>query len=318
MLRSKKFRPTVDSLETRNLMAVVTIPIVSLSDHPAGSIPGLTTLRDAITEANSEPAGTVSLLKFEIAGSVNLQAALPILDGSITIHGLGNSNTVVDGGGLGFSTFSVQSGSIVRFVDMTIQDGSTLGSGGNLTNFGQTTIVGCDINLGTAAEGGGIYNAGKMVLRNTVLNGNIASVQGGGIYNSPSSKVNSRDSEYELNSAPLGGAVYNDGVFLGARNQFPGNIATTDGSGFYNSSDGIAHLSNSSFTNETGFDTVYNNGKLTLVNLGVTGSVGDGIYNGSSGNMDIATVKGGKNSITNTIGTGILNYGSPIGICTDD
>ena len=69
-------------------------PVTTLADDPSGSIPGYTTLRDAITEANTGPTRSVDIT-FAVDGTIDLTQALPNLANNISIDGPGASNLTV-------------------------------------------------------------------------------------------------------------------------------------------------------------------------------------------------------------------------------
>lgn len=102
---------------------------------------------------------------------------------------------------------------------LTIQNGYTIGApaGGGIYNEGILTINMCNIKDNEASDvselgrGGGIFNnGGTVTMMNSVISGNIAQIEGGGIYNQGTFILS--DSSVEGNSAgEKGGGIFNNG-----------------------------------------------------------------------------------------------------------
>ena len=121
------------------------------ADHDDGtcaSAPADCTVREAINAANA--ASSDDTISFSVDGTFVLSSALPALanNGKLTIQGNGAANTVIDGNHA-VQPFQVSSGATV-------------------------TINGVTIRYGTAADGGGIDNAGTLTLNNSTISGNSA------------------------------------------------------------------------------------------------------------------------------------------------
>ena len=75
-------------LEERTFLSQLSLTVNTLADDPSGSIPGYTTLRDAITQVNASTANhTSSTLPW--TGTINLTSALPDLENNISSKGQG-------------------------------------------------------------------------------------------------------------------------------------------------------------------------------------------------------------------------------------
>jgi hypothetical protein len=110
-------------------------------------------------------------------------------------------------------------------VSVTLQDLQIVGGSGVPNGDGES-------------QGGGIYNAGTLVLYGVSVNGNKAFI-GGGIYNAGTLVLN--DAEVYANKASDGGGIYNeDTLRLNAGSSVHDNVATHDGGGIYN--DGALYL----------------------------------------------------------------------------
>lgn len=112
-----------------------------------------------------------------------------VIDRDLTIRGEGIGRTIVSGGLLG-SVFKILPGRRVTLEDMTIIDGLAP-SGGGIFNDGDLEVVRCEIKDCRAygylsGEGGGIFNRGRatLLVRDSILQDNIAARDGGGIASS--------------------------------------------------------------------------------------------------------------------------------------
>ena len=62
----------------------LTLTVNTLADDPSGSIPGYTTLRDAINQANASTANQ-EIINFAVEGTIDLASALPALNNNISL-----------------------------------------------------------------------------------------------------------------------------------------------------------------------------------------------------------------------------------------
>lgn len=179
------------------------------------------------------------------------------------------------------------------------QDGCVLYNEGILTITGTGTIRGGNNNGTGTAQGGGIYNIGKLYLQGGSIYRNYTSINGGGIYNA--------------------GELTFSGGYVSE------NWATESGNGIYNHTGGIMTLSggtiqNNSHTAGNG-GGIYNNGTLTVTSgtisgneVNVDGKHGGGVYNVgtmtfSGGNIQSNWAKGNGGGIYNA-GTLTMSGGS--------
>ena len=66
-----RIRPIVTLLEERALLSLyATLMVNTLTDDPRGSIPGYTTLRDAITQANTGTTTNLYVIIFAVEGTI--------------------------------------------------------------------------------------------------------------------------------------------------------------------------------------------------------------------------------------------------------
>ena len=87
-----------------------------------------------------------------------------LIDKTLVLNGAGRDKTIVDGNKAG-SVFTV--------------------GGGNPN--AEVSLYGMTIRNGASNFGGGIYNAGKLTVSDSIIFGNTAQTSGGGIYSYPGS-----------------------------------------------------------------------------------------------------------------------------------
>jgi CSLREA domain-containing protein len=141
----------------RDAAAWATITVNSLTDPGA---PGICTLRDAITAANTMTAtnGCIAgkgndTIQFSVTGKIKLVDTLPeITDIQLTINGPASPGITISGGGK-VQVMQVASGATLNLKNMTIADGSIGESGGAIFNEGMLTVINSTFS-GNAAEGG--------------------------------------------------------------------------------------------------------------------------------------------------------------------
>jgi hypothetical protein len=208
MLRTRRvacFRPSVETLEDRNLLSTYTVD--HLADDLVGD--GLNgSLRYALTHAVDGDAIT-----FGVTGTINLTGALPDLTHSISIEGPGPEQLTVrrDTGG-NYRIFTVDSGAMVGIAGLAISNGYSDG-------------------------GGGIFNSGTLTLDNATVSGNFSIFWGGGILNNDYSMATLTNCTIAGNSAgnQSGGGIANGGDVSVTLNHstISNNSAAVGGGGIY-------------------------------------------------------------------------------------
>lgn len=243
--RSPHFRPRVEPLEGRALLATLTVTTpLDVVDPQDGQL----SLREAIIQANSTqgadqielPRGTYTL---GIPGAYEDAGLTGDLDitGRLTIRGAGAGLTVVDAAALD-RAFEVLGGADVTLSGIAIRNGSAL-LGGGVFNRGKLTIDACTVADNVAEYwGGGIANLGDSltVVDSTIANNTVSgtgggSLGGGGIGNSGKLAVDR--TTFTGNSVLSrrteswgGGAVLTDSSDVSVRDSaFVGNSSNTLG-----------------------------------------------------------------------------------------
>jgi hypothetical protein len=181
-----------------------TITVENLTDSGAGS------LRAAITQSASTPAGQSTLINFAsgLSGTILLGSTLSICNGqTLTIQGPTASQIALSGQNQ-VPVFNLCGGTNVTISDLTIESG-----------LGDTI----DIASAPYIGGGGIQNAGGLTVTKSTFLGNSsgssaggASATGGAILNLGTLTVT--NSTFSGNSAPGGGGIANWGGLLAVAN----------------------------------------------------------------------------------------------------
>jgi len=201
------------------MLSTIPLSVNTLADDTSGPTPGYTTLRDAITQADSDTANQY-VITFSVTGTIDLTSPLPDLNNNINLNGPGASNLTVRrlSSAALFSVFTVDTNATVSLSGMTIAGGNVsfssgagLGSGGGLNNSGTLTVSNSTFSDNSAYSGGGIFNgsSGTVTVNDSTFINNSAIGTGGGIDNYGTATV--CGSTFTSNSAILGGGLYNSG-----------------------------------------------------------------------------------------------------------
>jgi hypothetical protein len=171
-----------------------------LADNTASAVGGAVYNQDSWLTIQSD-----STLKDNHAvkaggGIYNLAGAL-FVTGSSLIH-----NTT-DGNGGGIDSFA---GLVVNILDCHLQNNSAGGVGGGIYDYFSTvTVTDSHLDFNSALAGGGFYHqGGVLTVTDTDLVANSASFFGGGIA-VVQGAVQVTGSQFILNSAPVGGGIFN-------------------------------------------------------------------------------------------------------------
>ena len=295
-ISKRRFRPTVESVESRLLLSGDLYTVNALTDTGTGA--GFTgDLRYAITQANADPGSTINITA---TGTDNLGSALPSLTANVTITDSDPGSFIVSGGGTGSGYLATRvnggvtatiSGLVFTNFDDTSTVSGIIGDSGSLT-LNDTTLenshayqagaigVGfndsltanqCSFLNNSGGSGAAIQNFGNVTLNGGEVAGNTDTP----LYNYGTMDLNGVEVVGNSSSSD-GGAIYSEPFIFGTsdlivtNSTIAGNSASDHGGGIYTAT-------NTTLTN----DTIANNASAS-------GETGAGIYvNGGSGQVTL-------------------------------
>jgi CSLREA domain-containing protein len=278
-----------------------TLTVTTTADRDDGTCTTLDcTLREAINAANAAPDANTINFAANVTGTINLSSKLPDLVTDVSIVGPGADVLTVrrDTGG-DYRIFLVTADSVAVISGLTITNGNstTTGAGGGVLNAGgNLTLRDSVVSSNIAFWGGGIGNAGTMIVERSIITGNRgtdSSLGGGGIVNLASGEITLSDSQILDNSTDFfGGGAANHGTMTINRSVVRGNTGS-DGGGIRNRAGGTLSVFNSTISgnraNTFGGGGIDTSGQLLLVQSStIVGNTaqsigGGGIYGGSGG-----------------------------------
>ena len=266
-------------------------PDVNPGNGICADLSGLCTLRAAVQETNALVGSDSIALDtntYTLTGlsgeDLALTGDLDILD-DLTIAGTGAANTIIDGGGVDriFDIDPLGAGVAVTISDLTIRGGNVLGEpGGGVRNAGTLVLDNTTIS-GNASDGdgGAIVNSDALTLTESGVSGNDAGGNGGGLFN-VSGLLTVTRSTVSANRAigNSGGAIYNGNgaSIVTTNNTITNNTAAVSGGGIYNQTGGAADSTNDTIshnsTSPNNAGGIFNNGTATLTNTIVANNTG--------------------------------------------
>jgi hypothetical protein len=300
------------------------------TNSDATAIDGVTSLREAITQANNTPGNDG--ISFNLTGSntITLASALPTIAkasfaGSVTINGLGVSLLTINGNSSDFNFFNIATGGNLFVSGATISGAKfTSGNGGAFNSLGSLAISASTITGNSALNGGAIINQGtSLVVKNSIISNNTTAGYGGGINNYNGGTISISNSTISGNSSTNGGGgIINTNSNLTITDSvFTGNLSTTSkGAGILNANaNSFLTVSGSTFSNNTARNggALFNNGTATINSSTISGNInavnGAGVYNDSTGILTITDSTISNNASTGN-GGGVFNKGSSLNI----
>ncbi|MHB8628873.1 MAG: beta strand repeat-containing protein, partial [Aggregatilineales bacterium] len=231
--------------------------VVFSTADSGGTCPGATcTLRQAISQVSS---GDTITFDSSLSGqTITLTSAPLAISQSVTITGLGASNTLISGGST-LQVMTIAAGSTVTLNSLTIENGKITGS----------------------ASGAGINNSGTLTVNNSTFSNNVVSSShnAGAIQNGGTLTIT--NSTFSNNSSIGGGAIAGGTIAI-SNSTFTNNSSHANGGVIY----GPAQLSisSSTFTSNSAASSggvIYGGGSTTISNSTLSGNKaksGGGIY----------------------------------------
>ncbi len=260
--RSTARPPTLEPLEDRQLLS--TCHVTRLSDAGIGmGFRG--DLRYCINKVNTNPGADI--IDFHVTGTINLTAALPDLASDIDVQGPGAGQLTIDGQQK-TRLFKIDAIAHIEISGLTLKNGK-------------------DVNK---QNGGGIYNDGGLVLRDSVLTGNFGFGKGGAIYNTGTLLITSSIiSMNNLDSAPgccnnFAGGIYNaaNASLLLQGSELTGN-SISGGISHRGYGGGLANFGNAVVIGTTISDN-------HAISYGGWGGAGGGIFNSGELHVDSSLI----------------------------
>ena len=255
-------------------------------------VPTNLTLRQAIARATSGDtivfAGNVTEINL-LYGSLNISKDLTITGaGQVTVK-RDNSSITQE-----MSIFNITGGN-VELKNLFIENGYTSTSNGGAISVSNAALIldSCIIQRNRAIEGAGLYVSNSNVtIRNTGIYRNVASSDGNAIF-VKSGNISMQNCVIEGNNEKGSTIALNQGRLDITGSRFTNNSATSKGSIIHAASATAITLQNSTFRNNSGFDSggIYTLGSLTVDNCVFDGSKSEkaggaiALGNGSVGNI---------------------------------
>lgn len=282
-------RPYFESLETRELLAVLTVNSALDNTTPGD---GFVTLREAILAANSDTTTDLGhtgngadTIQFDpsLAGmTITLGGTEIVIEESLSINPTNAVQITIDAASNSRIFFITDTASNVSLRGLTLRNGDA-GAGNNggaimSLGLGTLSISDSTITGSTGANGGAIFTVGDVVANTTTLGG-----AGAGLGNTADGS---------------GGAIYSEGNVTFRNGTIIGNTATNDGGGIAADSLTVENSRIGGLGIGEGNEALGDGGGLFAGTLSITNST-------VSGNT--ATNGGGLNAVTLTVQASTIN-----------
>jgi hypothetical protein len=197
----------------------------------------------AINAANSFSSATIHLRAkciYSIATAVTGSDGLPVITGDVTLLGDGWGTVIrrSSAATTPFRILDVAAAATLRLTRASVMDGSITGLGGGIQNAGTLILSRVTLSGNTAGNGGGLANlaGATAIVTGTHLTANTTTgVGGSAIINSGKLKV--IRSHFSGNTAPINGGALNtqaSGISRIFRSSFVGNVSGGIGGGLSN------------------------------------------------------------------------------------
>lgn len=187
---------------------------------------------------------------------------------NLMIVGSSARTTIIDGG-QSASVFTIKAAAHVTLAGLTVRNGLGLSSGGGgINNAGTLMIINTTVSgnssydtvMARAGLGGGIYNSGTLTVMESTISGNTVS-------------------RFRVGAEAAGGGIYNTGKLTITNTTLSGNQAVDYWPAEVPYGGGIANESGSAMISNA---TLSQNGALIYVPGVIVGTFGGGIYNKSA------------------------------------
>jgi hypothetical protein len=274
-----------------------TITVTSLADSGPGS------LRAAIAAAS--PGDTINF-SLTLPATITLTSGELLINKNLRISGPGASSLAISGDSLS-RVFDIASGT-VALSGLSIENGGNgSGNGGGIYNAGTLILS----NSTVSGNSGGILNdtGGTLIVTNSTISDNnaynAAQSHGGGIYNNNGATATLTNSTVSGNRAAFGAGIYNTvGALTVTNTTFSNNNSAVccgggNGGGIY-SAGGTLAVTNSTFSGNISYygGGIFNaGGTLNVSNSTFSANWannnGNGIYNAASATLKNSIIASG-------------------------
>jgi CSLREA domain-containing protein len=227
-------------IPVQGVRAASTLTVTKTADTDDGLCDRDCSLREAIYAANSGDT-----IVFSRSLTITLRSQLPTISTRITIKGRGATKTIIQASKCNPRTLP---GNCKPAAYRVFE----VGRRGNLTLDGVTVRHGtCDGWCVNAEEqGGGIYNAGTLSVKNSIVQYNVAAWEGGGIYSALNGKLTITNSSITNNRADFsGGGISSASSATVTNSKISSNGSLSYGGGITNWEGGRLTLINSTLWN---------------------------------------------------------------------
>ena len=235
----------IGAVETGPTQAGPTFTVTNTAEHTGGCTTDDCTLLEAIIASNANADTNNIIFAFGVGPVIvnQLMSSGYPLATPMNIVGPGARQLAISGGGLW------------RVFDVTSP---------NVTISGLSLVNGRQTGANPKQHGGAIYNSGGLTLIDCTIKNNTAcncgsgtAADGGGLYNASGATVTLLRCTFSGNTAPSlfgGGAVFNAGTLTATNCTFTGNTAPAGGA-ILSLSNNVTTLRNCTITNNTATDT---------------------------------------------------------------
>ncbi len=192
------------------------------------------------------------------------------ITGSLTLTGstIEHNSAILAGGGI----YVDATASSATVSTSTIVDNTAITDGGGVYNLSESlTVIDSALrgNQSTNGPGGGLYNAGGVILAGSTIDRNSAGSSGGGLFTRGGAALGGTTVSENVSLAGLGGGIANEGALTGTHVSVVTNTASSGG--------GVSNV-----------------GELSLVNATISGNSasvnGGGVYTGVGADTELSSV----------------------------
>ncbi len=301
--------------------ATLTFQVTTTTDTPDASpgdgicadASGQCTLRAAVQEADAQPSGSTITIVVP-AGTFPLKlGVLSLTANTITVQGAAGGATTVDGRNAS-QVFNVSPAASVTLGQLTIIHGNAP-LGGGIENAGTLMLTNSTVASSAAGNGGGIYNqqGGTLALANTTVSQNVAGRDGGGIANNGGTLQLNLSTLSANKAGQAGGGLVNFfGTVSISQSTIAGNAASgpnSEGGGGIANGDGTltvdkSTISGNSTNSGTGGSAIFNILTTSVSNSTISGNTSPqasgSVLNSDTLTLSYVTIASNSSGIVNT------------------